>query len=58
MGSSIVQIDAGFFHTCARTESNEVRCWGSNDAGQLGLGHTDKVGDDEFPVDEPPVSIF
>jgi cysteine-rich repeat protein len=58
LGTPPVQIDAGFFHTCALTESNEVRCWGNNDAGQLGLGHVDKVGDDEFPIDEPAVSIF
>lgn len=58
LGATIVQIDAGFFHTCARTAANEVRCWGNNDGGQLGLGHTNKVGDDEFPIDEPPVSIF
>jgi cysteine-rich repeat protein len=58
LGAPVVQIDAGFFHTCALTESNAVRCWGSNDAGQLGLGHTNKIGDDEFPLDEPPVAIF
>ncbi len=58
VGGSVVQIDAGFFHTCALNEFNEVRCWGSNDYGQLGLGHTDKIGDDELPIEEPPVAIF
>ncbi len=58
LGGAIVQIDGGFFHTCALNEFNEVRCWGNNDAGQLGLGNTLKLGDDELPIDGAPVSIF
>ena len=58
LGGASVQVDAGMFHTCALTEKNEVRCWGNNDGGQLGLGHTNKVGDDELPIEVPPVAIF
>lgn len=58
LGGPTLQLAAGFFHTCALTKSNEVRCWGINDGGQLGLGHTDKVGDDELPIEEPPAAIF
>jgi len=57
-GGVIAEISAGFFHTCARTETNEVRCWGNNDAGQLGQGNTSTIGNDELPSSVPPVSIF
>lgn len=36
--SSVVQIVAGEAHTCARTSSNQVYCWGLNNNGQLGDG--------------------
>jgi cysteine-rich repeat protein len=58
LGARAVQVDAGFFHTCAITEHNELRCWGNNDLGQLGLGHTNKIGDNELPIDAPPVAVF
>ena len=41
----VVDLSAGFAHNCAVLESGKVLCWGANDAGQLGLGHTDSVGD-------------
>lgn len=33
-----VEIAAGVFSTCARLESGQVACWGSNNTGQLGTG--------------------
>lgn len=33
-----VPIAVGGGHTCVRTNSNGVKCWGSNDSGQLGDG--------------------
>lgn len=41
----VVDLSAGFAHNCAVLESGKILCWGANDAGQLGLGHTDSVGD-------------
>ncbi|WP_181198108.1 RCC1 domain-containing protein [Enhygromyxa salina] len=51
-------MDAGFFHTCAVNEFNELRCWGNNDTGQLGQGHTKTLGDNEDLLDIEPISLF
>jgi len=45
----IAQIDAGEVHVCVRTVTGRVRCWGRNLDGQLGLGHTNDIGDNELP---------
>lgn len=34
-----------------------IRCWGHNHVGQLGLGHTDDIGDDESPSDSEPIDF-
>ncbi len=43
----VIDLSSGLFHSCAVLESGKVLCWGANQAGQLGLGHTDAIGDDE-----------
>ncbi|KIG12810.1 Molybdopterin oxidoreductase, iron-sulfur binding subunit [Enhygromyxa salina] len=58
VGAGIRVLDAGFFHTCVVNELNELRCWGNNDAGQLGQGNTNTLGDNEALTDIPPVSLF
>ena len=38
MGSGATAVAAGGAHSCARLNSSQLRCWGSNASGQLGDG--------------------
>lgn len=40
LGRRVLEISCGGYHTCLRTDDDEVRCWGLNDDGQLGDGGT------------------
>ncbi len=37
------QVVTGDRHTCALLEGGAVQCWGANEQGQLGYGHTDEL---------------
>jgi len=44
-GRTAVELAAGLYHTCARLDNGQVKCWGFNLLGQLGLGDTGSRGD-------------
>jgi alpha-tubulin suppressor-like RCC1 family protein len=50
------QLDAGQSFSCA-LQSGQVRCWGFNREGELGLGHGNTIGDDETPSAANPVDL-
>ena len=52
LGAPAAAIAAGRAHTCALMQDGSLRCWGTNEVGQLGLGHTRAIGDNEVPSAE------
>lgn len=55
-GETATDISAGGSHTCVILADGDVKCWGYNIYGQLGLGHANNIGDgagemgDSLPV--------
>src|SRR5690606_19415151 len=43
-GKSVVAVDCGQQNSCALLTSGEIKCWGLNASGQLGLGDTETRG--------------
>lgn len=45
-------------HLCVLSGTDDLRCWGHNNYGQLGYGNTTRVGDDETPASVGNVSYY
>ncbi|HEY5920946.1 MAG TPA: hypothetical protein VIV11_04715 [Kofleriaceae bacterium] len=57
IGRTAIEIAAGGTHTCAVLDDHTLRCWGGNQYGQLGHGHTEPIGDDEAPSERSIVPV-
>ena len=57
IGLEAYQIATGYAHTCVLLTNDAVRCWGDNSSGQLGYGHTNRIGDNETPADVGDVDL-
>lgn len=57
-GRTAMQVAVGDGHSCALLDDNSVKCWGYNEFGQLGQGHTNHLGTQYHTMDEvQPVAL-
>ena len=49
LGQNAVHLALGHSHSCVLLVNGNLKCWGYNGFGHLGLGHTNTIGDDESP---------
>jgi cysteine-rich repeat protein len=57
IGGTLEQFGLGGLHGCVRFATNDVRCWGLSNYGQLGYNSTDTIGVDEHPSEAPMVMV-
>ncbi len=57
LGVAATQLSVGGGHACVLLADGSARCWGRNEHGQLGLGHTDDIGDDEPAGAGGPIAL-
>ena len=56
-GIKVIKIITGTYHTCALLSTQNLRCWGANNVGQLGYGNTNNIGDDELPFTAGDINV-
>ncbi len=49
VGAPVREVVAATRSTCVITDAGRVRCWGDNDDGELGYGHTTGIGEQYTP---------
>jgi alpha-tubulin suppressor-like RCC1 family protein len=54
---SPTQVAMGGNHTCILLNSGDLRCWGSNNLGQLGLGNKNDLGNNEAITGVQPIKF-
>src|SRR5690606_697288 len=57
LGGTVLGLSSGSAHTCALMAGGSVRCWGANSWGELGLGHTNTIGDQPGEMPPPIVDL-
>jgi cysteine-rich repeat protein len=57
VGGNVIQLAAGYRHSCALLDTGAVRCWGDGGDGQLGYGNRTSIGDNETPASAGNVDV-
>ncbi len=57
LGRPVTAVTAGEHHVCARLDNTQVKCWGRNTYGQLGIGSTESQGDEPGEMAALPSAI-
>ncbi|HVJ21150.1 MAG TPA: hypothetical protein VM686_37320, partial [Polyangiaceae bacterium] len=57
VGGPVEGIATGPTQTCANLVDGRVRCWGSNEDGELGYPGSEAIGDDETPAQAGDVDV-
>ncbi len=57
-GRSAKAIACGAMHTCALLDNSQVKCWGDNSGGQLGLGDTENRGESTAQMGDALASVL
>ena len=53
----VQKISSGNSFSCALLSNEKVKCWGRNQYGQLGLGHTNTIGDNELLISQQAIAL-